>query len=85
MAANRSCLINLRNATTRPMGPAIEAGLTLPFGAAKAYMRQLLVFSTAVNPKSVIALRRIAEITRKRPYDFQSCSMRTLVRDLRPG
>jgi uncharacterized protein (DUF302 family) len=39
----RSCLINLRNATTRPMGPAIEAGLTQPFGAATAYMRQLLV------------------------------------------
>jgi hypothetical protein len=46
-ADTRSCLINLRNATTRPMGPAIEAGLTLPLGAAKAYMRQLLAWEAA--------------------------------------
>jgi hypothetical protein len=46
------------------MGPAIEAGLTLPFGAAKAYMRQLLTSPyTNTTVTMPIALAPIAAET----------------------
>jgi hypothetical protein len=60
-----SCLINIRLPETSRMNPAIKAGFRSLLGAAKAYMRQLLISALKIRLEDQrIVPDRIQDITR---------------------